>query len=57
MDLPTKVVILRPDEGAKTYSEGKIWLQEDYITIHQEDKILKYPLHRVHKMVFSGDEE
>jgi hypothetical protein len=53
MDLPTKVVILRPDEGAKTYSDGRIKLQEYYITITQEDKILKYPLHRVHKMVFS----
>jgi len=55
---PDMVEILKPGGGSKVYHEGKIHVRDDHVTVAQEDRNLKYPKHRVHRIVtIKGDEE
>jgi hypothetical protein len=52
------VEILNPDGGSEIYRKGAIRDGGDSVLIIQEDKMIKFPQHRVHKMVtIEGDEE
>lgn len=55
---PDIIEILMPNSGSTVYSESPILVRDDYVVIHQEDRTVEYPLHRVHRTITKrGDEE
>jgi len=58
MKQPDSVEVLSPsNDSVITYNEGSIQILDDYVVIHLEESSVHFPHHRVHRLVYRGDEE